>query len=75
MEGLATVGSDLAFIDNDNVGVIETRPENGLPNYRLFSTDPLLRPLAGHAEFYAFLTGLRRDHDSYCDEFGLERET
>jgi len=46
----------------------------GLPNYRLFSRDPLLRSLAGNPEFGAFLTELRRDHDSYCEEFGLERE-
>jgi hypothetical protein len=48
--------------------------EFGLPNYKLFSTDPLLRSLAGNAEFDALLTGLRRDHDSYCEEFGLARE-
>ena len=48
--------------------------EFGLPNYKLFSRDPLLRSLAGNAEFDAFLTELRRDHDSYCEEFGFHRE-
>jgi len=44
----------------------------GLPNYRLFSHDPLLRGLAGFDAYQTFLTDLRREHDSYCDEFGLE---
>jgi hypothetical protein len=48
--------------------------ESGLPNYRLFSRDPLLRSLAGNPEFGVFLTELRREHDSYWEEFGLERE-
>ena len=46
--------------------------ETGLPNYRLFSKDTMLRSLAGNTEFNALLTELRRDHDSYCEEFGLE---
>jgi len=48
--------------------------ECGLPNYKLFSTDPLLRSLADYGEFYSFLTDLRRDSDSYCEEFGLDRD-
>lgn len=47
--------------------------ECGLPNYKLFSTDPLLRSLADYVEFNSFLTDLRRDSDSYCEEFGLDR--
>jgi hypothetical protein len=46
----------------------------GLPNYKLFSTDPLLRSLADQEEFKTLLTDLRRDSDSYCEEFGLDRD-
>jgi hypothetical protein len=56
------------------VAQLRRAAENGLPNYRGFSKDPLLRPLAGHAGFNALLSELRRDHDSYCEEFGLEQE-
>jgi hypothetical protein len=44
----------------------------GLPNYQLFSQDPLLRSLAGNDEYKSFLTELRREHDSYSEEFGLD---
>jgi tetratricopeptide (TPR) repeat protein len=45
--------------------------EHGLPNYRLFSTDPRLRSIHGHPEFTALLTGLRREHDAFRAEIGL----
>jgi len=45
----------------------------GLPNYQLFSRDPLLRSLVGNNEYETFLTELRREHDSYFEEFGLDR--
>ena len=48
--------------------------DSGLPNYKLFSRDPLLRSLADYEEFKTFLTDLRRDSDSYCEEFGLDRD-
>jgi eukaryotic-like serine/threonine-protein kinase len=44
----------------------------GLPNYKLFSKDPMLRGLASHAVYQTFLSELRREHDSYCEEFGLD---
>jgi serine/threonine protein kinase/tetratricopeptide (TPR) repeat protein len=43
----------------------------GLPNYQLFSRDPLLRSLAGNNEYETFLTELRREQDTYSEEFGL----
>ena len=48
--------------------------ECGLPYYKLFSTDPLLRSLTDYGEFNSVLTDLRRDSDSYCEEFGLDRD-
>ena len=45
--------------------------EHGLPNYRLFSTDPHLRSMHGRPEFMALLTDLRREHDVYRAEIGL----
>jgi hypothetical protein len=45
--------------------------EHGLPNYRLFSTDPHLRSMHGHRDFTALLTDLRREHDVYRAEIGL----
>jgi hypothetical protein len=44
----------------------------GLPNYQLFSRDPLLRSLVGNNEYETFLSELRREHDSYFEEFGLD---
>jgi serine/threonine-protein kinase len=44
----------------------------GLPNYRLFESDPYLRSLRGDIRFDQLMTRLRREHDSIRDEFGLE---
>jgi hypothetical protein len=43
----------------------------GLPNYRLFQSDPYLRPLHDNPAFQRLITNLRRDHDSIREEFGL----
>ena len=56
------------------LGLLQRCAALGLPNYKLFSRDPLLRGLAGDEAWQAFLTELRREHDSYCDELGLERD-
>lgn len=37
----------------------------GLPNYRLFTTDPHLKALRGHPDFTALMSDLRREHDRY----------
>ena len=46
--------------------------EMGLPNPRLFRTDPHLRSLQGQAEFQRFLSDLRREHEQYRAEFSLD---
>jgi serine/threonine protein kinase/tetratricopeptide (TPR) repeat protein len=43
----------------------------GLPNYLLFGSDPHLRGLHNRPEFLALMSGLRREHDTYREEFGL----
>jgi eukaryotic-like serine/threonine-protein kinase len=43
----------------------------GLPNYRFFQVDPYLRSLHDHPRFRELMSGLRREHDSIRDEFGL----
>jgi len=40
----------------------------GLPNYRLFGTDPHLEALRNHPEFMALLSDLRREHDQFNDD-------
>jgi DNA-binding winged helix-turn-helix (wHTH) protein/tetratricopeptide (TPR) repeat protein len=45
--------------------------ENGLPNYRLFETDPFLASLHAHPDFIELMRRLRRDYDSLQKEFGL----
>jgi tetratricopeptide (TPR) repeat protein len=37
----------------------------GLPNYRLFTTDPFLKTLQGDPEFTALMSDLRRQFDQY----------
>jgi TolB-like protein/tetratricopeptide (TPR) repeat protein/predicted Ser/Thr protein kinase len=44
----------------------------GLPNYRLFESDPYLQSLRKDSRFDQLMTRLRREHDSIRDEFGLE---
>ena len=46
--------------------------EMGLPNPRLFATDPHLRGLQAHPEFMALQSELRRQHHAYRDEFDLD---
>ncbi|HYL83721.1 MAG TPA: hypothetical protein VE263_05770, partial [Candidatus Angelobacter sp.] len=45
--------------------------EFGLPNYRLFTSDPTLRPLKDNPEFGALMSELRRHHDRFRTEFSL----
>jgi tetratricopeptide (TPR) repeat protein len=49
--------------------------ELGLPNYRLFTSDPTLRPLKDHPEFGDLMTELRRQHDRHRAEFSLSDTT
>ena len=44
----------------------------GLPNHRLFLTDPHLRPLHQNTGFQSLMSTLRRNYDAVRDEFGLE---
>ncbi len=39
--------------------------EMGLPNYRLFNSDPCLSPLRDLPEFTALMSNLRRQHDEF----------
>ncbi len=43
----------------------------GLPSYRLFQADPYLRSLRTEPRFNELMSGLRREHDSIREEFGL----
>jgi Flp pilus assembly protein TadD len=43
----------------------------GLPNYRLFKSDPHLVSLRGSADFHVLETELCREADRYSEEFGL----
>jgi len=43
----------------------------GLPNYRLFGSDPSFRGLRNNSEFQILLSQLRREHDGYREEFGF----
>jgi hypothetical protein len=45
--------------------------EMGLPNYRLFSTDPCLSGLRGKPEFMGLMSDLRRQHDEFCSDIEL----
>ena len=47
--------------------------EMGLPNYRLFESDPYLRNLRENGQFKELMTNIRRDHDLIREEFGLEQ--
>ncbi len=49
--------------------------EQGLPNRRLFQSDPHLRSLQSHPAFQSLATQLRRDCDKYEEEFGLVAES
>ena len=62
-----------ALIGARDKALVELRrcAELGLPNYRLFQVDPNLRPLHGDPRFDELMSGLRREHDSIRDEFGL----
>jgi hypothetical protein len=42
----------------------------GLPNYLLFSSDPHLGGLRGHADFAPFLAALHQEYERYRQEFG-----
>jgi hypothetical protein len=44
--------------------------ELGLPNYLLFSSDPHLGGLRGHADFAPFLAALHQEYERYREEFG-----
>ena len=44
--------------------------ELGLPNYLLFSSDPHLGGLRGHADFAPFLAALHQEYERYRQEFG-----
>jgi serine/threonine protein kinase/tetratricopeptide (TPR) repeat protein len=46
----------------------------GLPNYRLFESDPYLQSLRTDSRFGELMTRLRRERDSIRDEFGLDGE-
>ena len=49
--------------------------EMGLPNPRVFRSDPHLRRLQTDPEFQTFLSGLRREFDQYRAEFALDDES
>jgi Tfp pilus assembly protein PilF len=49
--------------------------EDGLPNYRLFQSDPHLRTLQNYPDFQLLVTQLRRECDKYQQEFGLTAES
>ena len=49
--------------------------EMGLPNPRLFRSDPNLRRLQADPEFQMFLSGLRKEFDQYRAEFALDDES
>lgn len=51
---------------------LERCADMGLPSHRLFEGDPYLRNLHGNPEFNALMTRLRREHDAFREEFGLE---
>jgi serine/threonine protein kinase len=53
------------------VALIKRCAETGLPNYRLFETDPNLLSLQKHPDFLALMRGLRQDYESLQQEFGL----
>jgi hypothetical protein len=44
--------------------------EMGLPNYRMFGSDPHLRSLRNHPEFLDLMSHLRQESDGYQAEFG-----
>jgi len=48
--------------------------ELGLPNYLLFTRDPLLRTIQDEPEFTSLMSDLRRQYDQYHQEFGFIRE-
>jgi serine/threonine-protein kinase len=49
--------------------------ELGLPNYRLFRSDPWLKPLRELPEFTALMSDLVRQHDQYCVEIDAAGRT
>jgi len=55
------------------LGELRRCAEFGLPNYRLFGSDPALRSLRDHPEFAALLSDLRRQEDDYRPDLELAR--
>jgi serine/threonine protein kinase/tetratricopeptide (TPR) repeat protein len=44
----------------------------GLPNYRMFESDPFLQSLRQDSRFEQLMTRLRREHDSIQEEFAID---
>lgn len=51
------------------VAMLEKASGTGLPNYPLFRDDPHLRPLHSYAPYHKLLAKLRREWESYRQEF------
>jgi eukaryotic-like serine/threonine-protein kinase len=62
-----------AMCDRPKKAIAELKrcAEGGLPNYRVFENDPDLQSLQSHPEFLALMAQLRRDYETFRDEFDL----
>ncbi len=49
--------------------------EMGVPNPRLFRSDPYVSRLQAEPEFQSFLSGLRKEFDQFRAEFALDDES